>query len=299
MWLFTAPNGLIFHAGPSKRMHWLDVSGNGSYQLSELRGDDDHSMTGIAVMYDTGKILKAGGSTSYSSGTPGNRKAYVIDINDDQNVQVNRVGDMISRRTHLNAVVLPSGEVVVVGGIMNARIFTEDAVVLQTEIWSPVTNQFSPLPPLHNPRVYHSTAILLHDGRVLAAGGGLCGNCGVNRPDAEILTPPYLLDASGNPVASRPIIVDAPTNVDVGETFLVEMDSSADHTFAFVRLSAVTHSTNNDQRRIPLEVANDQTGVFELQVPNNSAVALPGTYFLFAMNAAGVPSVAATVTINV
>ena len=49
-------------------------------------------------------------------------------------------------------------------------------------------------------RQYHSTALLLPDGRVLSAGGGLCGTCdavGYLAKDAEVFSPPYLFDDTG------------------------------------------------------------------------------------------------------
>jgi galactose oxidase len=49
MWLFTAPNtDRIFHAGPSKRAHWIDVTGSGKVIESEVRSVDQ--MCGSAVM---------------------------------------------------------------------------------------------------------------------------------------------------------------------------------------------------------------------------------------------------------
>lgn len=76
------------------------------------------------------------------------------------------------------------------------------------------------------------------------------------------------------------------------------MNKNADHTFALVRAGAVTHSVNNDARRIPLNSIKTGNTKFSVYLPSSSAVCLPGTYFLFAMNAAGVPSIAATVTIG-
>jgi galactose oxidase len=70
------------------------------------------------------------------------------------------------------------------------------------------------------------------------------------------------------------------------------MDTAGSHTFAMVKASAVTHSVNNDQRRMPLAVVSQTGGAFTLRIPANVNVALPGFYFLFAMNANGVPSVA-------
>lgn len=60
-WLFAFANGLVFHAGPSASMHWIHTNGNGDISYAGNRGDDQYSMNGNAVMYDSGLILKAGG----------------------------------------------------------------------------------------------------------------------------------------------------------------------------------------------------------------------------------------------
>lgn len=79
MRLFEAPNGLIFHAGPSKRMHWIDTSGDGLITDSIFRDDNDDAMNGNAVMYDIGKIFTLGGAPKYN-GDSGTNHAYVIDV---------------------------------------------------------------------------------------------------------------------------------------------------------------------------------------------------------------------------
>ncbi|WP_309225941.1 galactose oxidase early set domain-containing protein [Streptomyces lunaelactis] len=60
--------------------------------------------------------------------------------------------------------------------------------------------------------------------------------------------------------------------------------------FALVRAGAATHSTDNDQRRVPLTFHRTGTGAYEVTVPADPGVALPGTYFLFALNAQGGPA---------
>ena len=60
----------------------------------------------------------------------------------------------------------------------------------------------------------------------------------------------------------------------------------------------MTHSTNNDQRRIPLVIASRSYNNYTLATPANSGVATPGYYMLFAINGAGVPSVAAFVQVQ-
>lgn len=192
LWLFTAPSGLVFHAGPARRMHWIDTSGSGSVKDSVVRGDDTDAMNGNAVMFDTGKILTIGGAPNYDTGAASNR-AYVIDVNDEAAVTVQRTGDMAHRQTLHNSVVLPTGAVVVIGGMPAVYLFSDRDAILDAEIWHPETGVFTKLSSMRIPRTYHSIAILLKDGRILAAGGGLCGSCAANHQDMEILTPPYLM----------------------------------------------------------------------------------------------------------
>ena len=95
-WLWAAPNGKIFHAGPGETMHWFDVNGNGgngTYEVIGRRGGngptgDRSSMNGNTVMFDIGKILKVGGSGSYDRRTLANENAYVMDINNGDVVTV-------------------------------------------------------------------------------------------------------------------------------------------------------------------------------------------------------------------
>ena len=87
-WLFPAPNGRVFHAGPGVNMHWIGTQGDGSVSVIGPRGDDEFSVNGNAVMYDIGKILKTGGGPAYE-GVNANANSYVIDINDG--VQVRKI----------------------------------------------------------------------------------------------------------------------------------------------------------------------------------------------------------------
>jgi galactose oxidase len=68
--------------------------------------------------------------------------------------------------------------------------------------------------------------------------------------------------------------------------------------FVLMRLSSTTHTVNNDQRRIPLQMSATSGTTYTLTVPSNPGIVLPGYYWLFAMNAQGVPSVAAVILIS-
>jgi galactose oxidase len=304
LWLFAVGNGAVFHAGPSAQMNWITTAGSGSIRSAGNRGNDPYSINGNAAMYDVGKILKVGGAPAYqqqSSGTIyATNFAYLIDITAGVNgsVNVTQLAPMNYQRAFSNSVILPNGNVVVVGGQSIPQPFTDTAAILVPEIWNPATQKFSMLKPMQTPRTYHSTAILLSDGRVFVGGGGQCGSgCAQNHLNAEILTPPYLLNADGS-AATRPVIVAASPSAALGGTLAVTTQAPV-ASFVLMRLSAVTHTVNNDQRRIPLTIAaTNGPASFVLAIPSDRGVALPGNYMLFALNSNGVPSVSTTVNIH-
>ena len=293
MWLFPAPNGQVLHAGPSAAMNWIDTTGNGRITAAGTRGDDAYSQSGNAVMYDIGKILKAGGAGAYE-GQNANNRAYVIDVN--AGVSVRKVAAMAYSRIFSNGVVLPNGQVLIVGGHTFGKPWADDTSVLVPELWDPATETFTPLPVMGAPRNYHSIALLLPDARVLSAGSGLCGGCSTNHPNAQILTPHYLLNEDGS-AATRPVIVTAPATATHGTSIGVTSNSPI-AAFSLVRLGSTTHTVNNDQRRIPLVAQSTGTNAYALAIPANPGVVVPGYYMLFAMDAQGVPSVAKMVRVS-
>jgi galactose oxidase len=293
-WFFGVDNGQVFHAGPSKQMNWFSTTGNGTSTPAGNRGSDAHSMNGNAVMYDIGKIMKTGGAPDYQNSNA-TTSAYIIDINNGINVR--QIPALAYPRAYNSSVVLPNGEVIVFGGQAYPRPFTDWQPALATELWNPATEIFTTLASMNIPRTYHSVALLLPDGRVLAAGGGLCGTCSTNHADAEIFTPPYLLNADGSN-AERPRITQAPTNVSYGERITVTTNATIS-SFALVRLSSVTHSVNNDQRRIPLSFTTAATfNSYLVNIPASRGVAIPGYYMLFAMNRSGAPSRATMIKVG-
>ena len=293
-WLFALANSRVFHAGPSKRMNWVDTAGAGNVTLAGTRAADGDAMNGNAVMFDIGKILTVGGAPDYE-GKPATANAHVIDITTGT-ANVRKVASMSYTRAFHNSVVLPNGQVVVIGGQAVPTVFSDDRAVLTAELWNPATEKFSLLTPMATPRTYHSVALLLPDGRVLSGGGGLCGTCAANHPNVEILTPPYLLNSNGTE-ATRPSISSAPGEAILGTSIAVSATSGM-AAFSLVRMSSVTHSVNNEQRRVPLAYTVGTAGEYLLSIPADPGVVVPGYYMLFAMNSAGVPSVAKVIRVR-
>jgi galactose oxidase len=294
LWLFTWTDGRVFQAGPSRAMNWYGVTGNGSTTAAGPRSDDTDAMNGNAVMYEPGRILTVGGAPAYEN-ADATRNAYLVDITGPA-VGVDKLAPMAHARSFANAVVLPDGGVLVIGGQNVPVPFSDDTAVLTPELWNPATRTFAPLAPMAVPRTYHSVALLLPDGRVFSGGGGLCGGCPTNHFDGQIFTPPYLLDADGSP-RPRPTITAAPADAAAGSTISATTEQGVAG-FSLVRLGSATHTVDTDQRRVPLTISGTSGTTSTLALPADRGVLVPGYYMLFALDAAGVPSLAKIVKIS-
>jgi hypothetical protein len=188
-------------------------------------------------------------------------------------------------RQHLNAVTLPDGKVLAVGG-GRADKYTDP--VRAAEMYDPETETWRVMASQQAGRMYHSTALLLPDGRVLSAGQ----DNGAFRTTAEIFSPPYLFSGS------RPTIDNAPGKVGYDATLNISSADAADIAkVALIRASAVTHSTNTEQRYVALNF-NASGGTITARAPANANIAPPGYYMLFLVNSAGAPSVASWVKLG-
>ena len=210
---------------------------------------------------------------------------------------VRKLAPMNYARVFHNSVVLPNGQVVIIGGQTRAAAFTDDRSVLAAELFDPASETFTVLPAMTVPRNYHGVSLLMPDARVITSGGGLCGaGCAANHPDVQILAPYYLFNPDGTP-ATRPVITAAPAQAGHGTAMAVTTNAPI-ASFSLVRMGSTTHTVNNDQRRIPLAFSTTGSNSYSVQVPSNTGIALPGLYMLFAMNADGVPSVARIVRVG-
>ncbi|KAG6008101.1 hypothetical protein E4U21_004983 [Claviceps maximensis] len=299
-WLFGWKNGSVFQAGPSTAMNWYTTPGTGSVSTAGQRKTSDgvadpDSMDGDATMFDAvqGKILTVGGSPSYQD-SEATANAHVITIGDvGSQAQVQAAGKggtMFSPRAFHSSIALPNGQVFITGGQSYAVPFSDDKAQLTPELYNPATDTFFQQQANSIVRVYHSIGLLLPDGRVFSAGGGLCGDCKTNHFNGQIFTPQYLLTEDGQP-APRPVIRSA-TQSD--RRITITTDSPV-KTASLMRYGTSTHTVNTDQRRVPLTLTSTGTNQYTVDVPSDPGVVLPGYYMLFVMNANGVPSVSKTV----
>src|SRR4051794_17270865 len=290
-WMDVAPDGRAFYSGPDQTLRALDTSGTGTWQTLGQRDAINRDYGGHAI-YDIGKMLVAGGG-------PSTTDARIVDFNPGT-PKVTATAPMAYGRRQHNLTVLADGSVLATGGNSSgAGLVDLSAGVYPAERWNPATGQWSPLAAMQITRQYHSTALLLPDGRVLSSGGGICGTCdqvGYLAKNAELFSPPYLYAADGT-LAPRPVIGSAPASTTYGAQFVVgSSDPASIRKIALVRLGAVTHSDNMEQRYIPLAFAAG-TGGLTATAPSNANIAPPGIYMLFTVDANGVPSVAKMISV--
>ncbi|WP_146203417.1 Ig-like domain-containing protein [Leucothrix pacifica] len=292
--LHIDPRGKVFHSGPTENMHVIDPTGLGRVTQVGPQITDWYPKHGTTVMYEEGKLLVAGGAISGNNQASTN-KAMIIDIN-GPSPTITPIEPMAHARKFQNGVMLPNGEVLVVGGNTSGVKFSDAGSVLAPEIWNPDTQQWRTIASMATPRNYHSIALLLADGRVLVGGSGLCGGCATNHRDAEVLSPPYLFNNDGS-LADRPSITNAPDVIKYGQPFTLQSDADISK-FSLIKMSATTHAVNTDLRFLTVDFQQAGAGLYQLTPHSNKNVLTPGYWMLFAVNDEGVPSEAKIVQVS-
>jgi hypothetical protein len=248
---FVAPNGLIFYAGELPETAYLDVSGSGGWipVATSRYGRRDY---GTAVMYRPGKVMIVGGSDP-PDGAP-TPTAEVIDLN-QASPSWQSTGPMNFPRRQLNATLLPDGTVVVTGGTSLAGFSNPAGAVHAAEQWDPNRGTWRVLASNQVNRVYHSTTILLGDGRLLHTGSG--DGPGLPRElNAELFSPPYLFQGS------RPVILSSPGVIGYGHEFMLTTDDAGEVVrVTLLGLSSVTHAFDQNQRFVELGLRKVAGGV--------------------------------------
>lgn len=287
------PKGKILHSGPTPKMHSIDTKGLGSIKEVGPEIHDWYPKHGTTVMYDEGKLLVAGGAISGINQNSTN-KAMLIDINGSSPV-VTSIDSMKYARKFHNGVILPNGEILVMGGNTTGLKFSDQGTILPSEIWNPESKKWRTVDSISVPRNYHSIALLLTDGRVLSGGGGLCA-CAADHSNAQVYTPAYLYDDNGEP-AARPIITDAPDSIKHGQTLTLNSDQEIQK-FTLIKMSSTTHAVNTDLRFLKVPFSSDNNGQYKLTLQANKNILTPGYWMLFALNSKGVPSEAKIIQVK-
>ena len=285
--LFTMPNGRVLLAGPARADSAIFNPANLAAPWTNLPQLATRRLGGNAVLLPNGTdgstSVAAIGGRPYSGGPPSFNEKIDLGSPTPSWVSFPRLA---VQRTWANTVLLPDRSMVTIGGEDSATSSTNERAV---ELYDPVTGSWRTGPSQVETRAYHSTALLLPDGRVLSSGD----DRNPSSPDdtGEVYSPPYLFKGP------RPVISSAPSAVRWDVPFGVgapgEIDSAV-----LIAPSAVTHANDMSQRLVPLAIVTEHAGNgYTLKSPPSANVAPPGWYMLFALND-GVPSVAKWVRLD-
>ncbi len=287
--IFLLPDGRIIHVGGSEYATDTDVLDLSTQTWSVL--DSRIIDGGSAVMYQPNKIVKAGSASDSQNTGPSSNTTYVLDLT-QPNPAWQQVPSMSYPRTYLNLTSLPDGSVLATGGETDKNGGNIANAVYTAELWSPQTQTWSTMAAMHTPREYHSTALLLPDGRVVESGMGADFGNVPDEQSAEFFSPPYLFKGP------RPTITQAPSQVHYGTVFSISTPDAANISKAvLIRLGAVTHFFNENTYYVPLTFQAG-SGTLNITAPVDGRLAPPGYYMLFIVNSNGVPSIAPIVQVG-
>ena len=313
--MFNGPDGKLYVPGPTfggqaSNLRLDPATGQWSNYGDGTLGHD----SGTGAMLRPDLVMKCGGHfTDGSLPAPGTTATLQLGLaSASWAASVNPMA--LGRRDH-TVTVLPTGEAIATGGnSLGYRDVPLDAVPrLRPELFDPThvsgaqrgwwyganASDVNLLAEQPTPRSHHSSALLLPDGRILSAGGHDSHPESVKR-SVDVYSPPYLFD-SGSP-ALRPRLVGAQDHITWGQDFKVScLDPVV--SACLVRPGAATHTFNQDQRYVPLEVVSQVGNKVTLRWPAGSTNnhAPPGNYLLFVLSQgveSRVPSIARWVNVG-
>ncbi len=222
---------------------------------------------------------------------------------------------MLRKRVNQNAVILPTGSVLVIGGtgLVNDAGPICEAVLLAEEFFpseifgGPSEGVWLPRALMARPRGYHAVAGLLPDGRVFVAGGNdqfWIGHASGVYHTVEIFEPSYYgrgdrpivtswPEPVGSPIAYSDPNGPEPVTFDVDVT-LTCTDPTTVYKVVLIRSGSSTHAFDMNQRYVELQIDDTVVNGSSVSVrvigPADGFVAPPGYYLLFLVDSNGLPS---------
>ena len=257
---------------------------NNAYQAVPGLSDDTRRDQGASVMLPPAqdqRVMVIGGGDHSNDVNPVSSTA-IVDLK--RAAPSFSAGPPIdAAKIYVSAVVLPDSTVLETGGAAKSVLFS-GTPVQSSQIFSPKTNVWTKVASPAVPRVYHSSAVLLPDGRVATFGGNPTSSFEMR---IEVFTPPYLQTGT-----ARPTLTGAANDFRYGDYATFATTQAAPiRSAVLVRPAATTHESDPNQRLVDVGFTKTSTGV-SITLPTERNLAPPGWYMLFVVDANGVPSVA-------
>lgn len=187
-------------------------------------------------------------------------------------------------KAYVNVLNLPDRTVLAANGAQHNRSDN----VLTAAVYQPGTNSWLSIDPDPVGRNYHSSAILLPDGRVVVLGSNPADNSFELR--ISVYSPRYMFNGT------RPAITAAPTAASYGEQISLQTTGTIKAAQLMSPMSA-THQTDSNARLVDLPMTTSGNSV-AATIPTNSNLLPPGPYMLTVLDTNNLPSVAKWVWIS-
>ncbi|GAA1526292.1 kelch motif-containing protein [Streptomyces albidochromogenes] len=298
--LFLTKGGKVFYSGANagygpadkgREPGIWDLEKNTFKKVGGLT-DLDQTETAASLVLppaqDQRVMILGGGGVGESEKATG--RTAIIDLDEDS--PVFKTGPQLPQGTrYLNSVIMPDDTVFTSGGSTDYR-GRGASNILKAQFYDPKANAFKAAAEPTVGRNYHSEALLLPDGRVVTFGSdSLFGDkdntkLGKFEQRMEIYTPPYLFRDK----ALRPVLGAGPRELPASgvATFRTAHPERVARA-RLMRPSAVTHTTDVEQRSIELKLRKGRSAV-TVEVPGDKSLVPPGWYMLFVTDAEGTPS---------
>jgi hypothetical protein len=209
-------------------------------------------------------------------------------------------------RTECNVVILPDASLVVFGGEGAVSPGTAVVPILEPEIFKAGSSGWSLLPAATSVRDYHSTALLLPDGRVLVAGGDSFGLGWAY----EVFSPDYRVSPQGLPQV-HPVVtalsgtydsVNRAYQVVHGQTITASLNplplGASIERAVFMAPGSTTHHSDMHQRYYQVKAVHQSPTQVAFVAPPSNDHLPAGYYMVFLVSSTGLPSIAQWVRIQ-
>lgn len=299
--LYTGSNAGYGPADKGREPGLWDLRKNSFTKLPGLT-DPDRLETSASLLLPPAQhqkvmVLGGGGVGESAASTA---RTSIIDLSRDS--PVFQDGPRLPQGTrYLSSVLMPDDTVFTSGGSGDYR-GRSGSDILKAQFYDPKSNAFSEAAEPTVGRNYHSEALLLPDGRVATFGSDPLFDdadntkLGTFEQRIEVFTPPSLHRAGGD----RPVLGEGPRELDQnGRATFKTRDAGRIAKARLMRPSAVTHTTDVEQRSVELGLTKDPDGVtVTVQVPKDRTLVPPGWYMLFVTDLDGIPSEAKWIQVS-
>lgn len=291
--MFLLENGRMFYSGAHTFGNGLPGTGSSIYDWTTaqiwdvpgLRQKDLRDQAGsvfIGPVQDQKLMIVGGGNAD--GNTPGINLVDLIDLKQPSPHYVPGPDLPGPGKMYVNVLNLPDRTVLAANGAQLNR----SGNIQTAAIYTPSTNSWKTVAADPVGRNYHSTSILLPDGRVAVLGSNPLDNSFEAR--ISVYSPPYLFKGA------RPVITAAPSQIGYGQNVQIGVTGNVTAASLIPPMSQ-THQTDTNARVVDLPLAG--TGANRTaQIPSNHNLVPPGPYMLTVLSADGIPSVARWVWVS-